>query len=137
MYACDHFIYIAIGAGNDPNLKWTNKQPDIQLLILIKYTNSEGEEDRFYLTTRIQNECKHLGTLLGIDKGTLTAYYEKNKPKPEVCEDILDEWMKRGKRHKGGYDVTWAGLLKAMDDAGLSGVTDTLINALKLHFKEH
>ena len=127
-----HMTCIAIGAGNDPNPKWMNKEPDIRLLTLIKYTNPEGKEDRFYLTRTIQNDCKYLGTFLGIDKETLTAYSEKIKPKSEVCEDILYEWMKRG---EGDYVVTWAGLLKAMDDAGLGGVANQLIRALNMHFK--
>ena len=128
----DHFIRITIGAGNDPNFKWINKEPDIKLLTLIKYPNSEGKEDRFYLTRTIQNNCKNLGTFLGIDKETLTSYSEKSKPKSEVCEDILYEWMKRS---EGDYDVTWAGLLRAMDDAGLGGVANQLFRTLNMHFK--
>ena len=132
MHTLHHFMRIAIGAGNDTNFKWINKEPDIRLLTLIKYTNPEGKGDRFYLTRTLQNDCKHLGTFLGIDKETLTAYSEKSKPKSEVCEDILYEWMKRS---EGDYDVTWAGLLKAMDDAALGGVANQLFRALNMHFK--
>ena len=132
MYTLHCLLCIAIGAGNDPNPKWMNKEPDIGQLNLIKYNNSEGKEDRFRLTRKIQNDCKNLGTLLGIDKETLTAYSEKSKPKYEVCEDILYEWMKRG---EGDYDMTWAGLVKAMDDAGLGGKANQLIRALNMHFK--
>ena len=135
MHSLHHFIRIAIGAGSDPNFKWMNKEPDIRLLTLIKYTTPEGKEDRFYLIRTIQNDCKNLGTHLGIDEETLTAYSERSiyKSKTEVCKDILYEWMKRS---EGDYNVTWAGLLKAMDDAGLGGVANLLFRTLNLHFKQ-
>ena len=119
-------------AGNDPSLKWLNDEPDPRLLTLIKYTDSEGKDQTFDLIKRIQNDCKKLGTVLGIDRETLTAFYETNKPKPEVCEDILDEWLKRG---EGDYEGTWDGLLRAMNDAGLGGVAEHLNMALTLHFR--
>ena len=31
MYTLHHFIGIALGAGNDTNFKWINKEPDIKL----------------------------------------------------------------------------------------------------------
>ena len=126
------YVYFApfiIGAGNAPNPKWMNKEPNIRLLTLIKYNNSEGKEDRFHLTRTIQNDCKKTGTFLGIDEATLIAYSEKIKPRSDICGDILYEWMRRGN------DVTWAGLLTAMDDAGLDGVANQLIRALNMHFK--
>ena len=130
MYTLHHFICIAIGTGNEPHLRWMNKEPDIRLLTLIKYTNPEGKEDRFYLTRTIQNDCKNLGTFLGIDKETLPTL--RRVSLNLRCEDILYEWMKRG---EGDNDMTWAGLLKAMDDAGLGGVAHQLISALSMHFK--
>ena len=109
-----------------------NKEPEIKLLTLIKYTDSEGKEYKFHLISKIQNDCKRLGTVLGIDEETLTAFSERNKPKSDVCTDILHEWLKRG---GGDYDVTWGGLLKAMNDAGLGHVSKQLNRALNLHFK--
>ena len=110
-----------------------NYELDPGLLTLIKYTDSEGKDHKFYLIKKIQNDCDELGTVLGIDKETLDAFYETNKPKPaKVCADILDEWLKRG---EGDYDGTWAGLLRAMVDAGLGGVAKQLNMALTLHFR--
>ena len=121
----------AVG-GNDPNPKWLNDEIDPGLLTLIKYTDSEGRVRRFYLIESIQNDCKMLGKVLGINEGTLTAFYNKKDDISEVCNTILHEWLKRG---EGKYDGTWAGLLQAMEDAQLGGVARKLKEALTLHFK--
>ena len=109
--------------------------PDPGLLTLIKYTDSEGKVERFYLIKRIQNDCKKLGSVLGIDEDTLTTFStQRNNDIPEMCNDILHEWLKRGDE-ESEYDGTWAGLLQAMDDAELGGVAQKLKEALTLHFK--
>ena len=109
-----------------------NEELDPGLLRLIKYTDSEGKVERFFLIKRIQNDCKRLGGVLGIDEDTLTAFSKKKDDILEVCNDILHEWLKRG---EGKYDGTWAGLLQAMNDAELGGVARKLKEALTFHFK--
>ena len=109
-----------------------NNELDPGLLTLIKYTDSEGKENRFYLIKKIQNACKKLGDVLGIDEDTLTAFSKKKDDISEVCKDILHEWLQRG---EGQYAGTWAGLLQAMNDSELGGVARKLKEALTFHFK--
>lgn len=103
----------------------------MQLLQLIKYTDSKGNSVEYRLINKIQNDCKQLGYRFGIDQETIKGF-DKNKVSPpvEVCEDILNEWIRRGKG-----DVSWGGLLKALEDVELNGVAKHLWNALTLHFK--
>ena len=88
----------------------------------------------FHLIREIQNRCRKMGTLLGIDPPTLQSieisytHYGHER----ICSEILNEWMTRG---EGEYEVTWARLLQALRDAELTGIAKHLENALTLHFK--
>jgi hypothetical protein len=107
--------------------KWLNVEPQMKLLHLIKYKDSEGNDKKFRLISVIQNNCRHLGTLLGIEEAQLDSF---DSLKPDVqCREILDLWITRG---EGDYPVTWAGLLEAMEDAELGGIANSLREALTL-----
>ena len=121
----------------DPALKWQNgenemklfnEEPEMNRLQLIKYTDAEGNSRTFRLIEQIQNHCKRLGIRLGIEKVTLDGF--DNRPTPEEkCEKILELWMMRG---DGEYEVTWAGLLQALEDLQLNRAARHLRKALKM-----
>ena len=98
----------------------------MKLLQLIKYTDSEGNDKEFRLIKRVQNHWRELGTLLGIDKATLDGF-DSSLTQTRKCELIFDLWITKG---EGGYSVSWAGLLQALDDAELGGVEKHLNEAL-------
>ena len=100
----------------------------MRLLHLIKYSDSERNYKTFRLISEIQNNCRRLGTLLGIPKATLDGF-DSSLTLEEQCEKILDLWIKR---RDGEYSVTWAGLLQAMEDIQLRGVAKSLREALTL-----
>ena len=104
------------------------------LLSLIQYTDSEGGIVSFRLIQKIQNRCRDLGTLLGIDKPTLDNF-ERNMHhgRERVCVEILSEWITRG---EGDYSITWAGLLQALKNIQLKTIADHLEEALTLYDKE-
>ena len=109
-----------------------DKTPDFALLQLIKYTDANGEEQRYYFIQEIQNKCMKLGSMLGIDRETLVAFDKKSHTPEEFCESVLSEWIGRG---EGGQKVTWGGLLKALEDAQLGGDPyNNLKTALTWHF---
>lgn len=73
----------------------------------------------------------YFGTVLGIDKVTLMIFDKTGPREADDCKYILEEWMER---EDGDYEVTWAGLLEALNDAALVRVARDLKTALRLHF---
>ena len=118
-------------AGDIP--KWLDNEPTLKLLSFIQYTNSEGNTVTFRLIQQIQNRCRDLGILLGINKPTLDNF-ERNMhhDQERVCEEILNEWITRG---EGDYSITWTGLLQALKDARLKTISEHLEEALTLYYK--
>ena len=110
----------------DQALKWLNKEPEMKLLRLIKYKDSDGNFEAFRLITTIQKNCIDLGTQLGIETATLRGIDDKLSQE-KMCEEILYLWIMRGDRD---YKVTWAGLLEALEDLQLKGVAKHLKTAL-------
>ena len=114
--------------SRENEMKLFNEEPEMNQLQLIKYTDSEGNSRTFRLIEQIQNHCKRLGIRLGIEKATLDGF--DNRPtQEEKCEMILELWMMRG---DGEYEVTWAGLLQALEDIQLKGVAEHLRRALTM-----
>ena len=111
-----------------------NQEPTLQLLSLIQCPNPDGSTTSFYLIREIQNRCIVLGTRLGIDEPTLQSLRERNVHHglERLCTEILNEWIIRG---EGNYNVTWAGLLQALQDVPLKGIAKRLKEALTLYFK--
>ena len=109
-------------------MKLMNKEPEMKLLQLIKYTDFEGNSGTFRLIETIQNDWRRLGTQLGIETPTLNGLYSKLSQE-EKCEKILDLWMMR---REGDYEVTWAGLLQALEDVQLKRAAKDLQTALKM-----
>ena len=114
-----------IGAGSK-DLEWMSQEPNRKLLTLIKYTYCVKERE-FRLISKIQNECKYLGTELGIDDETLDSFEKTEVSKLDMCTSILQTWKQRGDSE---YEVTWAGLLDALKNAELGGVAKQLERAL-------
>lgn len=117
---------MVVGVGE--NLEWMKQEPDMTLLVLIKYTDCEGNIKRFNLIREIQNDCKDLGTVLGIEEETLNSFGKISEA--EECTFILQKWIQRGKIR---YEVTWDGLLEALEDAWLGGIANHLKKALVFH----
>lgn len=117
--------------GTGENLEWMHQEPNMRLLGLIKYTDCV-EERRFGLIRIIQNECKYLGTVLGIDVETLNSFDKTGVSQAEKCTHILHKWIQRGESDRH-YEVTWAGLLEALKDASLGGVAKQLEKALTFY----
>lgn len=113
------------------NLEWTSQEPDMRLLALIKYT-TDCVERKFNLIRMIQNDCNYLGTVLGIDRRTINSFDKTRVSKSDECMHVLGEWIKRGKG-ESHYEVTWAGLLKALEDAELGGIGEQLEEALEFY----
>lgn len=114
-----------IGVGNK-DLEWMSQEPNRKLLTLIKYTYCVKERE-FRLISKIQNECKDLGTHLDIDDATLDSLEKTEVSKLDMCTSILRIWKQRGDK------VTWAGLLEALKNAELGGVAKQLETALRFH----
>ena len=113
-------------------MEWINQRPTIKLLTLIKYTDpDEGTTKKYNFLKVIQGECMYFGTVLGIDKVTLMIFDKTGPREADDCKYILEEWMER---EDGDYEVTWAGLLEALNDAALVRVARDLKTALRLHF---
>ena len=100
------------------------QEPNIELLDLIKYTNSEGETDIFRPITEIQTHCEDIGIQLGIDGPTIEGLHKEYKNPVEFCKKIMSKWRDRG-------EVTWEKLLNVLDDLQLGGIAKKLKIALK------
>ena len=112
-----------------------NVEPKVKLLHLIKYTDCQGNDQKFRLISEIQSDCRRLGTLLGIPKATLDGF-DKSLTLEEQCEKILGLWITSGGEYSE-YSVTWAGLLQAMEDAQLGGVAKHLREALNSYWQKY
>lgn len=109
-------------------------QPAEEMLFHFKYINFEGQEQNLYLIRDIQASCKVLGTILGIDSGTLKGFDILHRgDMPSLCKDILDTWMMRAPEN---YPVTWGGLLDALRNADLKRIATNLEKALELFYKK-
>ena len=112
------------------------KEPEPhKLLELIQYRDSNNDERKFRLIQEIQGECvDQLGTHLGIDQGTLDSFETKHRGNSRrICSDILSTWKGR---EEGDYEITWGGLLRALQDAQLNNHAIHLRNALTLYYKQ-
>ena len=117
-----------------PGERWRDKQPTEKMLSHFKYISFEGQEQSVHLIRDIQASCKVLGTILGIDSGTLKGLDIKHRgDMPNFCQDILDTWMMQA---PDNYPVTWGGLLDALKDADLKGIAANLEKALELFYKK-
>ena len=112
----------------DKASKWMNAEPEMKLLHLIKYTDSEGNDKKFRFISEIQNSCRRLGTQLGISTATLDGI-DRHLALEDQCEKILHLWITKG---EGEYGVTWAGLLQALEDVQLRRIAEHLREALTL-----
>ena len=104
----------------------------MKLITIIKYTDPQGQEKTFRLINEIQNDCQNLGTHLNIDEPTLEGFQHNHKDPVDICNKILGTWLERGGDH-----VTWAGLLQALNDAQLAGISQKLIEALDAYYMTH
>lgn len=121
-----YYIYL-------PDENWREMEPQENMLFHIKYIDLEGKQQNFYLITSIQTHCKELGTILGIEQGTLNGLDEKHRgDMKSFCKAVLDTWITRA---QGKYPVTWNGLLDALKDAQLGGIAMKLEKALKLFYQ--
>lgn len=123
MLACLHEDII--GAGSK-DLDWMSQEPNRKLLALIKYTYCVKERE-FRLISKIQNECTYLGTELGVDDETIDRIRKTEVSKVDMCTSILQTWKQRGDSE---YEVTWGGLLEALNNTELGGVAKQLKRAL-------
>ena len=112
--------------------EWLNDEPEMRLLQFIKYV-AKGVKKEFRLIKQIQNDCKDLGTQLGIEEPTLKGIESDSSNLEQRCKTILHKWMTRA---DGKYPVTWAGLLQALEDVQLGGVANHLREALTLKAAE-
>ena len=108
-----------------------DEEPTLKLLQFIRYTDHKGNDRTYRFIQKFKNHCTQLGTYLDIEKETLDSFSKSNKTPEEICGEILDIWMKRG---ESSYEVTWGGLLMALEDAQHGGVAKNLEQALRLHF---
>ena len=108
--------------------KWLTVEPTVKLMSLIQYTDSKGQERTFRLINEVQNDCRNLGSQLGIDEATLKALKGGHDSPSEVCKEVLLTWINRGEDH-----VTWAGLLQALDAIQLGGIGKHLREAMAIH----
>ena len=96
------------------------------------YTDpDEGTTKKFNFLKVIQGDCMYFAVVLGIDEDTLMIFDKTGPREADDCKYILEEWMEREGRD---YEVTWAGLLEALNDAALVRVRRDLKTALTLHF---
>ena len=106
------------------------KEPTIRQLSLIKYTDSEGEEQKFRLITQVQNQCQDLGIELGLEPATVTGLKRSHGSSlTEFCKAVLQKWI------DGGRDVTWGKLLQTLTDIEAGGSANHLRRALNAFFK--
>ena len=121
-----HFI------GTGKSTEWINQEPTMNLLTLIKYTDpDEGTTKKFNFLKVIQGDCMYFAVVLGIDEDTLMIFDKTGPREADDCKYILEEWMEQ---EGGDYEVTWTGLLEALNDAALVRVRRDLKTALTLHF---
>ena len=96
----------------------------MNLLSLIKYTDSQGHEEKFYLISEVQNDCHNLGIQLDVSPATLNGLRSTYGNPPDFCREILRIWINQGE------GVSWGRLLQALDDIKLGGIANRLSKAL-------
>ena len=102
------------------------------MLQLVKYTDMNGHKQTFRFLREVQVNCTFLGTRFDISRTDMDAWeYQYQRDQYRVCELILQRWEENRSKE---YEVTWGGLLTALEDAQLSDITGQLENALQSYY---
>ncbi len=105
--------------------------PDFTLkaLILLKWTNRDGQIHTFRLMDELMPYWYDMGLLLGISMSKLDEL--SFKPLGDVhqcCRNVLYDWIQNG---SSDYPTTWGGLINLLHDIEISSVASSLELALK------
>ena len=90
-------------------------------LILLKWTDNQGQAQRFYLMDKIKDKWHTFGSMLGLNVKSLTAQHQGNAE--DCCRTVLDQWLDNP---PPDYPATWQGLLDLLEDSQLGQVVTDL-----------
>ena len=102
--------------------------PSSRNLTLIKWRNTQGEEENFRLKQLICHKWKGLGCLLEIPLPILLGWEKKYREDPmDSIDAVLSHWLENPTDY---YPISWTGLYRLLEDAELSQVATDLKEAL-------
>ena len=111
---------------------WRQEQPLEKMLQLVPYTDVNGHKQSFRFLEEVKLNCTSLGTRFDISRTVMNSWeYQYQRNQYRVCELILQRWKENGSEQ---YEVTWGGLLTALEDAQLSDIAGQLENALRTYY---
>ena len=111
---------------------WRQEQPQEKILHLISYTDVNGHKQSFRFLEEVKLNCTSLGTRFDIRLTDMESWeHQYHRDQYRVCQKILQRWEENGSEQ---YEVTWGGLLTALEDAQLSDIAGQLENALHSHY---
>ena len=91
--------------------------PTIGQLILLKWKNKQGQEQRLRILHEVCTKWKDIGGVIGLNPSPLDAI-EKHRlgDMMECCRDVFRVWLQQ---EEGSYPVTWDGVRELLKDMEL------------------
>ena len=89
-------------------------------LILLKWKNEQGQEQRLRILEEVCTKWKDIGGVIGLSPNHLDAI-EKHRlgDMMECCRDVFSVWLQQ---EEGSYPVTWDGIRELLKDMKLSAI---------------
>ena len=98
--------------------------PTIGQLILLKWKNKQGQEQRLRILQEVCTKWKDIGGVIGLNPSRLDAI-EKHRlgDMMECCRDVFSVWLQQ---EEGSYPVTWDGVHELLKDMELFCIAQKL-----------
>ena len=98
--------------------------PTIGELILLKWENERGQEQRLRILEEVCIKWKDIGCVIGLSPSRLDAIevYRFHNAK-ECCRDVFGVWLEQ---EEGRYLVTWDGVRELLKDMELSATAQKI-----------
>ena len=122
------YMYFLGLQGTTGRVQPRSEKVNSRHLTLIKWSDEQGQTQRFYLIEKIAYKWRTLGEILGFDFSkleTLATDHQNNSE--ECCRAVLGEWLGNP---PPDYPTTWQGLLELLKDGKLGEVVSQLKSAL-------
>lgn len=103
--------------------------PTLQLLTLIKWTDSNGVERSYNLVDQISSKWEDVVIRLKLNHRR-DNYKQNNADNEQCLKDVFTDWIHQN-GHPPEYPLTWVGVFQLLQDVGMTTAAEDLKKALE------
>ena len=101
----------------------------IKNLTLLKWVDSNGREQKFYLHQKVSSKWRDFGHCFDLEENELDAIEEECFRRCDRCwYKVMDQWLNGGGTAE--YPITWKGVIKVLEDVRCDTVAKQLKRVL-------